>query len=432
MTQDLKGLQDYVNEMKATSSGNDKKVIIEKYLKNDFVAKALIYENSPFMQFNVTSKSILKNPTLMGPDTNYTNVFGLLNDLTERNITGHSAIAAVNKFCSENVLYTELILNLIDKDLKTRAGASLINKVKQKHIPTFDVALADKYDPKYCDFEKEEWYASRKLDGLRNLIIIDGNGNSTAWSRSGKQFTTLGKITDYFDTLGLKNVVFDGEICIVDENGDEDFAAIQKLYKKKDFTIPNPKLIIFDMLTIEEFNNKVSERNLFERRNELVGLFLTVLDSPFVDILEMELIKSIEDFARWQKLAANGKWEGFMLRKDATYKGKRSKDLLKVKTFYDTEYKPIRTENGLFRTLQNGVEVEEEVMTNVIILHKGFEVSVGSGFSLDERRKYYTNPELITNGEITVQYFEETTNEKGTISLRFPTCKAIYENGRDC
>jgi hypothetical protein len=38
----------------------------------------------------------------------------------------------------------------------------------------------------------------------------------------------------------------------------------------------------------------------------------------------------------------------------------------------------------------------------------------------------------IVGKTITVQYFEETTNDKGGISLRFPTVKHIYEGVRDC
>jgi len=37
----------------------------------------------------------------------------------------------------------------------------------------------------------------------------------------------------------------------------------------------------------------------------------------------------------------------------------------------------------------------------------------------------------IVGKQITVQYFEETANDKGGISLRFPTVKHIYDNGRD-
>ena len=38
----------------------------------------------------------------------------------------------------------------------------------------------------------------------------------------------------------------------------------------------------------------------------------------------------------------------------------------------------------------------------------------------------------IIGKTITVQYFEETKNDKGGISLRFPTVKHIYENERYC
>ena len=38
----------------------------------------------------------------------------------------------------------------------------------------------------------------------------------------------------------------------------------------------------------------------------------------------------------------------------------------------------------------------------------------------------------IVGKTITVQYFEETKNQEGGVSLRFPTVKHIYETKRDC
>jgi DNA ligase 1 len=328
-------------------------------------------------------------------------------------------------------LYKDLILNLIDKDLKTRAGASLINKVKPKHIPEFDVALATKYEPEFCDFENESWYASRKLDGLRCIVIVDNNGKAKAYTRKGKEFTTLGKVLESIEELGLVNAVFDGELCIVDENGDEDFTSIVKLYKKKDFTIPNPKFIIFDALHKVEFDLKKSAdgQTLSFRLESLNALRIT---SPYLDILPMELVSSQEVFDEWQKKAKDGNWEGFMVRKDVEYKGKRSKELLKVKKFHDAEFTVKGTTSDIFRTIQEGKEVEELVMSNVRIEYNGHPVDVGSGFSLEERRKFHKNPSLIIGQEITVQWFEETKNDQGTVSLRFPTFKALYEGGRDC
>ena len=111
-------------------------------------------------------------------------------------------------------------------------------------------------------------------------------------------------------------------------------------------------------------------------------------------------------------------------------KGKRSNDLLKVKKFFDEEYIVKGVENSIHRIIVDGLEVEEEMLSNVIIEHKGCDVGVGSGFNQEERRLYFNSPLLIIGKTITVQYFEETLNQDGCHSLRFPVVKHIYENGR--
>ncbi len=75
-------------------------------------------------------------------------------------------------------------------------------------------------------------------------------------------------------------------------------------------------------------------------------------------------------------------------------------------------------------------DVEEEMLSNVVIEHKGCDVGVGSGFDQSERRKYFKNPELIIGKTITVQYFEETLNQDGCHSLRFPVVKHVYDGIR--
>ena len=125
-----------------------------------------------------------------------------------------------------------------------------------------------------------------------------------------------------------------------------------------------------------------------------------------------------------------GGWEGLMLRKNTTYKGKRSTDILKVKQMFDEEYVVVDLENDLHRVIVDGTEIEEMMLKNVIIEHKGNRVQVGSGFSHEQRRHYFKNPNEILGKQITVQYFEETTNKNGTHSLRFPVIKAVYDGVR--
>ena len=97
----------------------------------------------------------------------------------------------------------------------------------------------------------------------------------------------------------------------------------------------------------------------------------------------------------------------------------------------DAEYVVNDVLLGQMNIVKDGAEKTIDALTAVFIEHKGHKVKVGSGFSMDERQEYFKNPAGIIGKTINVQYFEETTNEKGGISLRFPTKKFIYENGRD-
>ncbi len=69
------------------------------------------------------------------------------------------------------------------------------------------------------------------------------------------------------------------------------------------------------------------------------------------------------------------------------------------------------------------------MLSQVWIEHKGHIVKVGSGFTQEQRLEYMDGS--IVGKTITVQYFEETKNDKGGISLRFPTVKIIHGDIRD-
>ena len=149
-----------------------------------------------------------------------------------------------------------------------------------------------------------------------------------------------------------------------------------------------------------------------------------------VRYLEQFQITDNDHFNYWSEMPRQEGWEGIMLRKDVGYEGKRSKNLLKVKTFHDAEYTVIDADYSPMVVVRDGKEWKETMLAQVWIKHKGYKVKVGSGFSQEQRLKYMN--ESIIGKLITVQYFEETKNDKGGISLRFPTVKHIYEQERAC
>ena len=412
-------IEQFIEKMRATSSSTDKVQIIKD--ASPFVHKALEYTYNPFKQFYVTSKTCIKNSHLK--ERHSLDLFEVLDKLMNREVTGHDAIKLVNG------LEDESIYKIIDKNLDIRAGDKVINKAIPGLIPTFSVALAKEYDGK-CDWQNDNWWASRKLDGVRCLAVVNYEGECTLYSRMGKELTTLNKVKEAIEATGIINTVFDGEICLIDENGNEDFQGVMKQLRRKDHQIENPAYMIFDMIHKPNFDNQKGGPILSERlaalRGFLTGRFITTNILRYTDQF---LITDDRHFDKWGQIATDNNWEGFMIRKDVSYEGKRTKNLLKVKKFYDAEYKVIDFDIDDHEIVVNGRSETVPMLSQVWIEHKGHKVKVGSGWTHEQRLKYIDGS--IVGKIITVQYFEETKNDKGGISLRFPTVKIVHGDKRE-
>jgi len=422
----MKELHTFIEDMRSTSSANEKVEIIKR--SNAFILKMLEYTYNPFKQYHVTSKTCIKNSHLIEYRFSDEEIdcFDVLDALNQRKVTGHDAIKLVNAYANMKG-YKDLIYKIIDKDLGIRAGDKVINKAIPGLIPTFNVALAQEYKGK-CDWN-DEWYASRKLDGVRCLAIVDKEGKCNLYSRMGKEFTTLDKIKHAIESTNIINTVFDGEICLIDENGDEDFKSVMKELRRKDHQIEKPVFKMFDMLHKPDFDNGKSTEKLSERLLKLKTFLHNVEPNLGLHYLDQHIISGDDHFEYWGKISSKNNWEGFMLRKNVGYEGKRSKNLVKVKKFFDAEYIVLDYDIDKHEVVRDGKSETIEMLSQVWIEHKGHKVKVGSGWSQEQRLQYMDGS--IVGKLITVQYFEETYNDKGGVSLRFPTVKHVYEGKRD-
>jgi DNA ligase-1 len=433
---DLRLLQEMVAKLQHTSSSLEKQAILGDYPE---LQRILAYTYNSFKQYYVTSASVKK--WMDGPSGFdwYPNqdLYMLLDALSSRALTGNKALDAVSVLLRDESYapYQQLILNIIDRDLKCKTATSLINKVYPGLIPTFDVALAANYwdHQNKVDFDTDIFYASRKLDGARTLLIIDEAGDVSSMSRTGKEFVTLQVIKDEIKRLfpSLRSTVLDGEMCIVDADGTEHFDQIVSAITRKNYTIPNAVYNVFDMLTLDEFQSGTSKRTFSKRLTHMRLMFAAARPSQRIVVLPQVEVQNHRQFLDLFEEAMHNGWEGLILRRDAEYKGKRSTDLLKVKSFSDAEYTVTRIITGPFQMTVNGKEIVEDVVVSVKIRHKGNEVGVGSGFSLAQRRHYYKHPEELLGKTIKVKYFAESVDTStGLPSLRFPTVSHIYDNGR--
>jgi DNA ligase-1 len=366
----------------------------------------------------------------------YSEFMTLLDELSERRLTGDTALATTKKFVDMlNRDYGEksvkMFKMILDKDFKCGVNVKTMAKVFPVKLPfTEYVALANKYFDREdkVDFDNETWLWSRKLDGNR-LILIKNKSGVRCFSRQGKEIKTLDVLINIIGKVD-GDFVLDGEVCIIDDEGNENFQEIMKVITKKNYTIEHPVMKVFDILSEDEFFGRKKSESFcmrYERRKVFFENNSTITDN--FNLVEQTKVESKDDLMKQFAKSREKGWEGLMIRKDVPYECGRTNNLLKVKGFFDNEYEVVDYEMGNMRFVEEGRQVEKEVLSAIVIKHKGFNVKVGSGFSKEEREYLHDHPEEIKGSIVKVQYFEETNNMQGGISLRFPT--VIYFYGKD-
>lgn len=430
-------IAEILSKIQSSPKQDDKKVIVLE--NNSDLLSQVFADTYTADKYNITVKNLVFGETCGSKtiDENYGEFHALLQDLKERNITGNEALAKTQNTISEFTEESQNILKgVIDHNLCVGLTKNQYDKIVGNESENeFEVALAYNLDKVTgVDPVDGSYFASRKLDGLRCVARVDlDNQEVTFISRQNKVFTTLenlkSKVLSFLS--GMAGTWYlDGECCLINEKGEEDFQAILKEARKKDHTIANPSYCVFDILTEDEFYGKSKSKDFTMR----YALLTSLPEQDNIIVLDQERLTSQEQFDKWVARVKNHGWEGFMLRKDCAYRNGRTKDLLKVKKFHDAEYvvKSINYGDINYAVPNEGVKLFKNIVKDFVIEHNGCEVHVGSGLTKEQRIKYAEHPEELIGKTVTIQYFEETKNQNGGYSLRFPILKAVYENGRDC
>jgi len=331
---------------------------------------------------------------------------------------------------AEHPDYYEVLLSVLDRDLKCGINVKTINAAIPGLITEFNVALGVTYKETPADLYDGNWFVSRKLDGIR-CVAIKENGKVRCVSRQGLQFTTTAVLEEELSDLP-DGCVLDGELCIVDENGDEDFKAITKEYRRKNHTLQNFRYCVFDCMFLDEFEGRTAGSPFMDRDVDACGVVECLTKecgATHLKAVEQAVLYSEEQFKGWQARVQKEGWEGLILRKNTAYKGKRSNDILKVKEFHEEELEILSVEVGPFTVREGGTEHQIDTVTAITVGYKGGEVGVGSGFTLSDRADILKNTENYIGKQATIRYFEECEDEAGKKSLRFPVFKGLRTRG---
>jgi DNA ligase-1 len=266
----------------------------------------------------------------------------------------------------------------------------------RRNLKSFPVALGKSIEPPFTEIAKSscKWYASRKLDGVRVIAFLDiciahdGSESCTNdvnfFSRTGKPFTSLGKVEHQLIRLGhhcpkveglleshdgniighheegvIKRLVLDGEVCVMrektglgpsekksdegtgagaiwcDDNLEEDFTStVSEIRRMAPYEISHPVYYIFDVLPYDLFAAGKGPSKFSGRVRDIrdLGDWLAAPENEqkILRPLAQWEIKDPSEIDGMVARAAEEGWEGLVLRADKPYKGSRSYVLIKI------------------------------------------------------------------------------------------------------
>lgn len=250
--------------------------------------------------------------------------------------------------------------------------------------------------------ENPGYAAEHKFDGDRVHIEVTDK-RVRIYNRSLSGYThRLPEIVEEIKTLRLKDVVLDGEVVYLDENGRDDFNMarrrcsvdnkfiISRLSKKYPVTVK-----VFDLLRM---GTSCTELPYLERKTLLAELLRSGERlSPVTHYVKNK--RTIWDRSKKEE------WEGIVLKKlNSTYQTGRSGNFIRIKNFKETTM----------------TFTQYEISVGGIVLIKG-EHRVGVNGKQSIRVKELIDREEYVNANI--QYLQKTPNGK----LRMPTFRGINE-----
>ena len=254
----------------------------------------------------------------------------------------------------------------------------------------FNPMLAHKFED-YKDKITYPVYSQPKLDGIRCIVRADG-----MWSRNGKKIVSAPHIYEAMKPLFEANpdLIFDGELYA--DKFANDFNAICSLVKKTKPTSADLKKskeqIQYHIYDLPSCSGTFTQRN-----KALIDIGVprgcVIVTTDKVNN-ENELMGCYGAYVNWG-------YEGQMIRLDKEYESKRSKSLLKHKSFVDEEYTILDVVEG---------EGNKTGMVGSFVFESktGHIFNSSPKYSWDECKELWKQRQELIGKSATVKYFNLT------------------------
>lgn len=415
--------KEFCDEIRTSASRKFKQEVLTKYKEDEVIKKYLQIAYDPYTVFGISTKKLTKR---VRPELWYQapTVFDLFDYLTKHNTGTDVDVAACQEMlyvaAELDVELENLLIDLICKDLSLGVDEKSINSVMSDLIPSFNVQLANKYFDKPEYVEGKRFALTTKIDGGR-IIALKENGQVSFYTRAGQRYEGLVDLEKDMTELLPDGICLDGEITLLDNKGIPSKEAYKQAMKitRKDGEKHGVKMLVFDFMSAEQFRNQYCPSDWSARRTTVEAIF-GCAKQPLKYFELLPVLYCGTDTSMITKFldeAIANDQEGVMINIcDAKYEFKRTNSLLKVKKMNTLDLEIIGFEEGEGRL--------SGTLGAILVRYKdGNIVKVGSGFSDELRKEIWQNRNIWQGRICEIQYFEETSNADGGISLRFPVFK---------
>lgn len=411
-----------IERIKEVPGKNDKIALLEEHLEEPRFREAIFMMLDPRLRFGVAKKTLDKveaEPSgtrtwFVGDSCNIRNT---LYAMAEGRITGARTIEALTHI--RKALEPEswsLLRRILLKKPDAGFTASSVKKARPNTVWTFDCMLAHPFEAKRV----KSWpvVVEPKIDGVRCLIMVRTLPvtkmiDIAFFSRTGKEFTAFGEIE-----RGLRDIIAETRVdmefgpgLIIDAEIDSgDFLATVSQARRKDEQALDAVARCFDVLGLDEWEKGVSTRPFYKRRAFLEKMLGSDIPrNPRLQVLPQWHCHSEEEIMQHNARVRGDGGEGVIVKPvDHPYERKRSHNWLKIKGF--------ETHDLVIKDVFEGEGKYVGKLGGVICDYDGVDVSIGGGWSDEDRAVVWANPGTFIGRMIEVGAHETTPDG----SLRHP------------
>ena len=394
---------------------------------------------NPFLRFGF--KSIPQYDTAKEGKENVDLILSRLLTLSEMNHSKKSEEWLVKSLEMAKPCDRPVIEMIVLKDLRcgvqTATWNEIIKGTEYEHynVTEYPCMLASVLNEKRLS--KLPWesgvYTQLKCDGMRFNAIVE-HDKVSFYGRSGKPITIKSEsLKEQFRQLNINGepTVYDGELLVLNESGNgwcdrkTGNGILNKAVRDTINTVESERVccVLWDMIPLDAFKRGLYNVPYHLRYTDLIKRVETLGDDAKIMMVESQIVHSLEDARKIYEEYVKRGLEGVILKSpNNVWKDTRATDQIKMKEELDADLRIVEVVEGTgkYRGMMGALVLESD--------DKMVRVSVGTGFTDEQRKEYFTDSLLDKVVTVTYNMRIKDKNRMGVDSLFLPRFIEIRED----